>query len=228
MAHRGTSPTSSGFGDGRSGRRNDSLAGNGNVRGQRPGFDLGFLKGPVPAQMSAQGKQALLCPTSWWSKPAAHHRAPSPTLRPPTSLSVVANSPGDGGGEQSSGLDSQMPGFRDCPAQFLQARGIGDLHHRVLPPPSFSSTPQPHLSAALGWWEVLGSPTQGIPSLPFPVLLTPSSVSLTTFLSLRPHWPLVQPVRQAPSSSIPLQGSLSPRPWGSADDEEARVMGNCP
>lgn len=202
------------------------MAGNGNVRGQRPGFVLGLLKGPVPAQMSAQGKQSLLCPTSRWSKPAAHHRAPSPTLTPPTSLSVVANSLGDGGMSShqdwtSRSLDSETV----QPSSFRLGASV--TFTRALPPPFFSSTPQPHLSAALGWWEVLGSPTQGIPALPFPVLLTPSSVSLTTFLSLRPHWPLVQPARQVPSSSIPLQGSLSPRPWGSADDEGARVMGNC-
>lgn len=49
-------------------------------------------------------------------------------------------------------------------------------------------------------------------------------LSLTTFFSLRPHWPLVQPLlpegqlRAVSRGSIPLQGSLPPSPWEFPDD----------
>lgn len=145
-----------------------------------------------------------------------HHGAHSPS-EPPPSLSELQALSGGGGGRRdwpAVGLDSETSQPRFLPAQDIDDLHPEPCHPHLSPPPS-----QP-LVSSLGWWELLGSHTQGTPALPAPILFTtPSSLSLTTFFSLRPHWPLVQPplpqgplraVRWALRGSLPLHGSLPP------------------
>lgn len=79
-----------------------------------------------------------------------------------------------------------MPGLCDCPTQFLLTRGIGDLHHRALPPPSFTSISPAPLVSSPGVVGGFGVPHPGHPSS-----ASPNSPH-NTFLCLSHYLPLPQ------------------------------------
>lgn len=182
----GDQPHPSVFGGGRSGSRNKSLAGRGNVRGQHPGLVFGFVTGPVPAQVSHK--------ESWPS-----------TVPPPDDPSLLPTKMTQPHSEaptlplcccKRSRVMEGVSSYQDRTARCLDAETVQlssfllgssvtfttEPYHPHLSPPS----PQPHFVSSPGVVGGFGVPHPGHPSS-----ASPNSPH-NTFLCLSHYLPLPQ------------------------------------
>ena len=169
-------------------------------------------KGSRPSSVPPPDGPSLLRPRC----PQPH----SPSLRPPPSLPGVANSQGWWHGHcgwPATCLDSETFSPGSCWLKTSVTLTTEPCRPHLSLPPSLLTCWQPWVAEVLGVPHP-GHPSSTCPDSPHNTFL---SLSLTTFFSRRPHWPLVQPllpqgqprtVSRASRGSIPLQGSLFPRP----------------